>query len=212
MMEIFPNDFDESLRAKMGGSGSGRRWGSKETTGGYPQVDVRSWQRDGYLAAGRWFVCDDLKIGVAATLDGHGNPIRAILSHQHRKDFVIWFSWTRCNYGGARAWFLCPTRGCGRRVAILYGDASLACRHCRQLSYGTQQESPRFRALRRAQAIRMKLRGSPSLADPFPDRPPGMHRRTYRRLYSESLQREGAFMGGVISFLNLRQTFQRGNG
>jgi hypothetical protein len=195
----------------MGGHGRGRRWGSKETTGGYPQLDVRSWQRDGYLAAGRWFVCDDWKVGVAATLDVHGNPIRAILSHlQHRKDFVILFSWTRCNYGGARAWFLCPTRACGRRVAILYGDASLACRHCHQLAYPTQQESPRFRALRRAQEIRMRLRGSLSLAVSFPERPKGMHRRTYRRLYSEAMRREGAFMGSVLAFLDFKQTFQRG--
>jgi hypothetical protein len=51
-----------------------------------------------------------------------------------------------------------------------------------------------------------------SLADLFPERPKGMHRRTYCRLYSESVQHEGVFMRGVMSFLNLSQTFQRGNG
>jgi hypothetical protein len=39
-----------------------------------------------------------------------------------------------------------------------------------------------------------------------------MHRRTYCRLYSESVQHEGVFMRGVMSFLNLSQIFQRGNG
>jgi hypothetical protein len=34
----------------------------------------------------------------------------------------------------------------------------------------------------KTQAIRMKLGGSPSLADDFPKKPKGMHWRTYYRL------------------------------
>ena len=41
------------------------------------------------------------------------------------------------------------------------------------------------RALRRAQAVRMKLGSSGSMAVPFPDKPKGMHWRTYERLRAE---------------------------
>ena len=43
---------------------------------------------------------------------------------------------TRCNYGGLRAWFVCPQ--CGRRVGVLYRKPLLThflCRHCQNLSY-----------------------------------------------------------------------------
>jgi hypothetical protein len=197
----------------MGGHGSGRRWGSKETTADYQQVDVRCWRRDGNLVAGHRFVCDDWKVEVAAGLDVYSRPSHVILLHLLRGgQHLVWLTWTRCNYGGTRAWFLCPTRGCGRRVAILYGEASLACRHCHQLAYPIEQESQRYRALRRARAIRMLLGGSLSLVDPFPARPRGMHRLRYRRLYAEAQRREGAFMGGMLAFLDSRQTFQKGNG
>ena len=59
-----------------------------------------------------------------------------------------------------RVWFRCPARGCGRRVAVLYSGGIFACRLCYQLVYETQRELPHYRALRRAQAIRMKLGGS----------------------------------------------------
>jgi len=43
---------------------------------------------------------------------------------------------TRCNYGGLRAWFVCPQ--CNRRVGVLYRKPLLThflCRHCQNLSY-----------------------------------------------------------------------------
>ena len=47
-------------------------------------------------------------------------------------DYLVFLSWTLCQYGGARPWFLCPS--CRRRVAILYGGAVFACRHCYRAS------------------------------------------------------------------------------
>ena len=95
-------------------------------------------------------------------------------------------AWTPCNFGGHRPWFICPAQGCGHRVAVLYGGRGIfACRHCYQLVYESQREQPHYRALRRAQAIRMKLGGSGSMAEPFPDKPKGMHWRTYERLRAE---------------------------
>jgi hypothetical protein len=67
-------------------------------------------------------------------------------------------------------------------VAILYLGKFAVCRRCRQLAYECQREPPHYRALNRAQAIRMKLGGSGSMADPFPWKPKGMHWSTYWRL------------------------------
>ena len=39
--------------------------------------------------------------------------------------------------------------------------------------------------MRKAQKIRRRLGGSPTLGDPFPDKPKGMHWNTYRRLLRE---------------------------
>lgn len=46
------------------------------------------------------------------------------------------------------------------------------------------------RALRKAQIIRQRLGGSGSLGDSFPDKPNGMHWRTYDRLCQAAQQAE----------------------
>jgi len=89
--------------------------------------------------------------------------------------------WTPCHLGGRRPWFCCTV--CRRRAAILYGAGDLfACRHCYDLSYASQLESPTMRAISRSRNIRMRLGGSPDVLRPFPEKPPRMHRRTYDRL------------------------------
>jgi hypothetical protein len=80
---------------------------------------------------------------------------------------------------------------CGRRVAILYLGKYAVCRYCRQLAYECQREPPHYRALNRAQSIRMKLGGSASMAEPFPSKPKSMHWRTYWRL-RQTAEKAGA--------------------
>ena|SRR5271165_4980797 len=179
----------------MGGSNSGRRWNSKATTSDYRQLDIRRWQRGGLLVSGRSFVCQAWDVEVVATMKrDEPNLVRLYRYGQGRRSepYRVCIEWTPCNYGGLRAWFLCPRR-CGRRVAILYGDGSLACRHCYQLGYQSQHESPRYRALHRARAIRRKLGGSISLAEPFPPKPKGMHWLTYARLRGEQCDAAARF-------------------
>ena len=53
--------------------------------------------------------------------------------------------------------------------------------------------------MRRARAIRMKLGGSLSLADPFPEKPNGMHWRTYYRFCRNGERREGLALAGLES-------------
>jgi hypothetical protein len=133
----------------MGGPGSGRRRDSKDTTSSFLQLDVRWLQRRGLLAPGRTFSLqwtpENKRV---ASIRVHTEQDRVFLFYQHRanheddcrsEEYPIVLEWTRCHYGGMRAWFLCPVRGCGRRVAILHGSDIFACRHCHKLAYESQQ-------------------------------------------------------------------------
>jgi hypothetical protein len=74
-------------------------------------------------------------------------------------------------------------RYCGRRVALLYSAGGVfARRHCFGLVYDCQNETPWLRSFRRARKIRMRLGAGFSFAEPFPDKPPGMHWLTHLRM------------------------------
>ena len=126
----------------MGGIGSGRRWGNgfRGTTDGYRSIDVRRWRRDGLLEPGRafgwkWSRDGDEVASIRARV-GHGN-VRLVYRQRsfgedwQDMDYPVWLDWTTCHLGGKRPWFLCPARGCGRCVAVLYGGGVFACRNCR---------------------------------------------------------------------------------
>jgi hypothetical protein len=159
-------------------------------------IDVREWARRGYLRphqpflwswtrGGKPFGSITVRTGpdavpgavVLSFLRARGSSGKQWRSLEQR----VPITWTGCHLGGWRPWFRCS---CGRRVAKLYDGAGdfFACRHCCGLAYASQQLSPRDRSISRARTIRMRLGGSPSLIDPFPDKPRGMHRRTYERL------------------------------
>jgi hypothetical protein len=98
---------------------------------------------------------------------------------------------TKCHLGGERPWFNCIVctsgKPCGRRAAKLYRVGHLfACRHCWGLVYASQQEIPVRRAMRRARKIKMRLGGSDDPLEPLPQKPRGMHRRTYERLRAQA--------------------------
>jgi hypothetical protein len=96
---------------------------------------------------------------------------------------VVW-SW--CHFGGLRPWFQCPH--CQRRVGKLYnnGGSYCACRLCYELRYASQRRGAKSRRFLQALRLRLRLNGIASLAEPFPDRPRGMHRKTYARLQSRA--------------------------
>jgi len=183
----------------MGGFGSGRRAKSKYTTSSFRALDIRRLQSDGVLQPGcisaAPFPVDGAE---AASIELRSEPDRVWLTYILRRgpdcwqspNFPVTVERTPCHYGGSRPWFRCPLNGCGRRVAILYAGAVFACRHCYRLGYPSQREALHARALRRTRAIRVKLGGSPSFSQPFPAKPKGMHRRTYRRLRSKAHQAE----------------------
>jgi len=171
----------------MGGSGSGNRWQSgKRTTCHMRVLDIRRLYRKKLLVPGRFFNwmwsrdgerIADINIAVA--------EYHVTLSYRTRKDGGEWedrdypvsLTWTACRFGGQRPWFLCPR--CGRRVAVLYGGATFACRHCHNLAYASQREDEMSRAMRRAQKIQNRL-GWYDRHDGT--KPKGMHWRTFERL------------------------------
>lgn len=97
-------------------------------------------------------------------------------------EYPVYQEWTECHPGGRRAWFRCPARGCGRRVAILYGGAIFACRHCHGLAHESQGEAGHDRMAGRADRIRDKLGWGPFILNGNGIKPQGMHWRTFERL------------------------------
>ena len=71
----------------MGGMGSGRRWccGTADSTCDYQRLDVRRWQREGFLEMGRSFGWQWTRNGEkVASIDVRTESGRVILSYRHR--------------------------------------------------------------------------------------------------------------------------------
>lgn len=180
----------------MGGIGSGRHWhyGAKATTSNYHGLDVRTLARDGWLKPGMRFgwqwTIDGEKVG-SINLRTEENQIW--LHYRTRADGADWEPMEysvrllsqQLHYGGHRQWFACPARGCGRRVAILYGGRVFACRHCHRLAYQSQREQNYQRYQRRAMKIKARLGWDRSPCGDWGLRPKGMHRKTFVRLLAE---------------------------
>jgi hypothetical protein len=97
-------------------------------------------------------------------------------------DYPIGLTWTACNYGGRRPWWICPTNGCGRRVAVLFSCPLFACRHCQQLAYRSQRDTQEDRAYRKAGKLRKRMGWRPGIAYGIGEKPKGMHWSTFNNL------------------------------
>ena len=177
----------------MGGFGSGSGQRGKGTTSDMRALDIRRLQSDGLLVPGQsygWnWLCNGEKV---ASIQIRTEANRVIFSYRSRSnggewqtmEYPVTLEWTSCHLGGRRAWFHCPARGCGRRVAVLYGGSIFACRHCHKLAYACQRENDDDRAARRADTIRRRLGWKPGILNSNGWKPKGMHWRTYARLKS----------------------------
>jgi hypothetical protein len=203
----------------MGGVGSGNwyRFDKKTTADECPSVNVRYLYTEGLLKPWRWFSLRWSRAGretgsIRIAVEGSDRPERVLLLYRHRigpgdkwEDVhePVSLDWTNCYFGGERPWFICPGAGCGRRVAFLYRLGKyFLCRHCYDLVYESQRESEMHRALRRAQAIRERLGGSANLMEPFPEKPKGMHWKTYERLWWEHHEAEMEQFAGMREWLD----------
>jgi hypothetical protein len=182
---------------------------SKSTTDDMLKLDIRKLHKDGLLKQGLYYTSDWSR---------NGNPIGSIsikteydricLIYRNRSGNAIeWenietfvnITWTKCNYGGYRPWFLCPK--CYRRVAILYGGKYFLCRHCHNLAYESQKASKEARPLDsylcRIEKIKKRLKSS----DYFPKRPKYMHKKNYSKLSYELFDLETKFESMAIGLL-----------
>jgi ribosomal protein L37AE/L43A len=116
-------------------------------------------------------------------------------------------TWTETNFGGRRQWFLCPT--CDRRCRILYriADGPLwGCRACLDGRYASEHKSRGDRKLQKAFNLRERLgQCSGGLDVPFPERPKGMHHRTYARLRLQGLKLEEELWLDALKSLGQRK-------
>jgi hypothetical protein len=199
----------------MGGWGSGKwhRWHARPKLEDYLQLDIRQLRQRGALKPGLSISLEwrrgneptgDIRIEVRDSC--------LILKYRSRvaggeweniEEFVS-LSWTPCNYGGCRPWFLCP--GCGRRAGVLVGaGARFLCRHCYSLKYRCQSESLFDRMHRKARKIRNRL------DEDEKRKPKWMHQETFERLQENladaELEADMALLIPLCGFSFLTKSF-----
>jgi hypothetical protein len=219
MLCNLPYDFGKKTERKiMGGVGSGNwsRFDKKTMTGECHSFDLRYLHREDLLTPGRWFSLGWSRAGresgsIRGVVDGSHPPESVTFLYRHRSGVggewedvqePVLLTWTACNFGGERPWFICPGAGCARRVAILYGPGRyFLCRHCYDLSYQSQRDNAMYRALHKAQSIRERLGGSANMTEPFPEKPKGMHWKTYEQLWWEHHEAEMEQLIGMREWL-----------
>ena len=118
-------------------------------------------------------------------------------------NYPVYLAWSGCNYGGQRAWWLCPAVGCGRRVAVLYGGKVYACRHCHKLAYRTQRQQADDRATSKADKIRKRLGWDAGILNGNGGKPKGMHWRTFVRLQAVHNTHVNQALAGMETKLGL---------
>lgn len=185
---------------------------AKDTEDRYFALDVRTLQRKGGLSPGEsytWTWTRRYALGNTrqASLLVTVLPGAIELAHQFTSGPIpatvtfcqVAITWTECHFGGQRPWFLCPT--CGRRVAKLYWSHVFHCRRCLDLAYESQRESDWAAACSRAQRIKKRLGGSANMLEPFPEKPKGMHWKTYLRYVMEYGRAVEAFARAHQAFM-----------
>jgi hypothetical protein len=183
----------------MGGICSGR-YGGRPVVDRRHSLDINRLHREGCLRAGWWggwhWTRNDERVSSVALVTDADNlhliyRIRTRNEGEEDVEQTVRIVRVPCRFGGSRPYFICSGISCGRRVAQLHGPGRyFLCRHCYGLAYQSQREQRHDRALRRANAVRMRLGGKPGMARPFPEKPKGMHWRTYERLRAQVRQIE----------------------
>lgn len=194
--------------------------GGKNTVERCRSIDVLDWHRRGYLRSPRWFSWAWTRDGervASVNVEAQDHAVTLKYRSSYGEDCSeveqrVTLQWTSCRFGGERPWFACSVSAngvyCGRRVTKLYGAGRLfACRHCCRLAYASQQESDHQRGLGKSQKIRRRLGGRANMLEAFPDKPKGMHWRTYerwRRVHEAAEERSNIGLMGFVERLGRR--------
>jgi hypothetical protein len=191
----------------MGGLGSGRSAGlglSADKCHEFHAVDLAWLKRRKLLVPGRWSTLTWSRGGTpTGSIRIAPLPSGLMLSYRHRPSDGAWqdvnetvpLVETHPKCGGVRLWFECLS--CRRRCRIIYGGARFRCRRCHHLKYDTQYEQAFARAATRALKIRERLGCKGGIDEPFPDKPKGMHWKTYRRLEAQDERLQARWAAGL---------------
>jgi hypothetical protein len=208
-----PNDFSKSRKeSNHGGFGSGRGQGGKDTTSDMRALDVRRLQREGLLTPGRSFNWQwSINGEKVADINIRTEVGRVILNYRSRSNGGEWQPMEHpvtlerkpCNRGRRRAWLRCPARGCGQRVALLFGGSIFACRQCHKLVCQCQRETDDDLSMWRANHIRRRLGREAGIANPKGDKPKGMRWRTFELLKVQHDALTSASLAGMAERLRL---------
>jgi hypothetical protein len=170
---------------------------ARGTIEGCMSIDIRSWHREGLLRVGQCFLHSltwnwepTEGIGVLRKADGVVLMFRSRSWPDKYGPTImqrIPIAWTLCTLGGRRPWFRCEARPNGSTAAVgllscIRGAVSSPAATALAWSMIARTRRPSLRAIRRVRKIRMRLGAGFSFAEPFPDKPPGMHWRTYLRM------------------------------
>ncbi|MCU0924587.1 MAG: hypothetical protein MUF44_00670 [Hydrogenophaga sp.] len=195
----------------MNRQGNGRH-GAKACVEQSRQLDVRQLQRSGRLLNGLeygWSWSQNGTKLATIQLTVRSDEVQMHYSRCLRNgqwassSCAVSLERTPCHLGGERVWWRCPEHSCGRRVAVLYGGARIACRHCHDLAYRCQRESAEDRAARQANKIRRKLGWMVGVLN-FPGgKPKGMHWKTFSRLQAIHDEHAHAAMAAMARSLGL---------
>lgn len=192
----------------MGGRGSGRTasYGlSVDKCHEYHSIDLAWLRRKKLLQPGRWssitwsrgsHQTGSIRIAVL--------PGGMRLAYKQRRQGDDWHDVnelvplvkTATPFGGSRQWFQCLS--CRSRCRILYGGAYFRCRRCYRLKYETQYEPSFGRAATRVLKIRQRLGSDSGIDDVFPEKPKGMHWKTYNRLRAEAEHQQDQWAAGIM--------------
>ena len=105
----------------------------------YPRLDVRHLNRSGLLQGTHRIEWSD---GSVAEIEGQNDGLKIVhrtFRYPANLDDHVRLTWTPCNFGGQRPWFVCPD--CEGRSAVLYAFPRFRCRACHPLVYASTHRS-----------------------------------------------------------------------
>lgn len=176
----------------MGGAGSGRySFCRATTTNDMLDIDLAWLRKQGILERPYWSTLTWSRGGqthssVCVIASPAGLLLSYTLTDRGEKKSItetIPFSCTDTQFNGRRQWFQCPS--CRKNCRVIYGGEYFRCRLCYGLKYESQYEKSFSRVTDRALKIRRKLDDYGCIDDPFPEKPKGMHWKTYNRLRAD---------------------------
>ncbi len=195
----------------MGGWGSGRRFrfgSTRRVAESSLPVDIRELKRKDLLIPGgritsRWSRNGTVHSSIDAIVHDDQLVLRYTYQEKESVEQPIRFAWTRCNFGGKRIWFVCPS--CGRRCAVIYSCGKyFACRICGDVAYQTQNETWQDRLFTKADNLREKIGAHPGAFNSLPYfKPRNMHYATWMRIRTYIKELEGSGMDIAARMLGI---------